>query len=98
MSVDLAKVVAIDVHTHAERNDSAPQDPVTGELLAAAEERFDALVTTDRNLRYQQNLAGRKLAILVLPTTSWPRLERHAEQIATAVSSLKPGEYRELPL
>jgi len=42
LSVDLAKVVAIDVHTHAERNDSAPQDPVTGELLAAAAKYFGA--------------------------------------------------------
>jgi hypothetical protein len=43
-----------------------------GNLLAAAEEAFDVLVTTDRNLRHQQNLARRELAILVLPTTSWP--------------------------
>ena len=45
-----------------------------GELLAAAEDDFDVLVTTDRNLRHQQNLTGRRLSILVLPTTSWPRL------------------------
>ena len=69
-----------------------------GELLAAAEKRFNALVTTDRNLRYQQNLAGRKLSILVLPTTSWPRLQLQAGQIAAAASSLKPGEYLELSL
>jgi hypothetical protein len=69
-----------------------------GELLAAAEKRFDALLTTDRNLRYQQNLAGRTLSILVLPTTSWPRLQRQAGRIAEAASSLKPGEYLELSL
>jgi predicted nuclease of predicted toxin-antitoxin system len=46
-----------------------------GELLAAAEESFDLFITTDQNLRYQQNLTGRRLAILVLPTTSWPRLQ-----------------------
>jgi hypothetical protein len=68
-----------------------------GDLLAAAEGQFDALVTTDRNLRYQQSLAGRKLAVLVLPTTSWPRLRDRAQAIATAVASLKPGEYLELP-
>jgi len=44
-----------------------------GDLLAAAEADFDALITSDQNLRYQQNLTGRRLAILVLPTTSWPR-------------------------
>jgi hypothetical protein len=41
-----------------------------GELLAAAERSFDAFITTDQNLRHQQNLAGKRLAILVLPTTS----------------------------
>ena len=66
-----------------------------GELLAAAEEAFDVLVTTDQNLRYQQNLAGRRLAILVLPTTSWPRLQPHAGAIATAIATLRPGELQE---
>jgi hypothetical protein len=66
-----------------------------GELLAAAEEAFDVFVTTDQNLRYQQNLAGRRLAILVLPTTSWPRLGLHAAAIAAAVVALRPGEVEE---
>jgi predicted nuclease of predicted toxin-antitoxin system len=69
-----------------------------GELLAAAEGRFDVFVTTDQNLRYQQELAGRKLAILVLPTTSWPRLREQIQQIAAAVDTLKPGDYVELSL
>ena len=67
-----------------------------GALLAAAEAQFDVLVTTDQNLRYQQNLAGRTLAILVLPTTSWPRIQAHADQIAAAVAALRPGEFAEL--
>jgi hypothetical protein len=66
-----------------------------GELLVAAEGSFDVFVTTDQNLRYQQNLAGRRLAILVLPTTSWPRLEPHGAAIATAVLALRPGELHE---
>ena len=66
-----------------------------GELLAAAESSFDALVTTDRNLRYQQNLSGKRLAILVLPTTSWPKLCSHATSIAAAVATLRPGELLE---
>src|SRR5262245_20884940 len=69
-----------------------------GELLAAAEGRFDALVTTDRNLRYQQALSGRKLAILVLPTTSWPKLRSRVQDIAASLASMKPGEYVELPV
>lgn len=69
-----------------------------GDLLKAAEAEFDALVTTDKNLRYQQNLAGRKLAILVLPTTSWPRIQRHTALISAAVDTLKPGDFVELEL
>ena len=67
-----------------------------GELLASAEGRFDVFVTTDRNLQYQQSLSGRKLAILVLPTTSWPRLQRQIGSIVSAIEGLKAGEYREL--
>ncbi len=67
-----------------------------GDLLQAAEGRFDVFVTTDRNLRHQQNLSGRQLAILVLPTTSWPDIRRHQTDVATAVAASRPGEYREL--
>lgn len=46
-----------------------------GELLAEAETAgYSVLVTTDKNLRYQQNLAGRRIAIVALGTTSWPQL------------------------
>jgi hypothetical protein len=67
-----------------------------GDLLAAAEKSFDAFITTDQNLRYQQNLAGRWLAILVLPTTSWPEIQKHINQVADAVTALKPGDFIEL--
>jgi len=63
-----------------------------GELLAAAESAFDVFVTTDQNLRHQQNLTGKRLAILVLPTTSRPRLRLHAATIAAAVAAPRPGE------
>lgn len=68
-----------------------------GELLARAEaEGFDALVTTDQNLRYQQNLAGRKIGVLVLMTTSWPRIKGHVALVARAVENLRPGSYEEI--
>ena len=70
---------------------------VNGDLLRAAEaERLEAIVTTDQNLRYQQNLAGRRLAILVLLTTDWRLISRHTEYVARAVTSLKPGDCVEL--
>ena len=67
-----------------------------GDLLAAAEKAFVGFITTDKNLRYQQNLTGRQLATLVLPTTSWPRLQKHIPEIIAAVNALKPCDYVEL--
>ncbi len=69
-----------------------------GDLLDAAESQFDALVTTDQNLGYQQNLTGRRLAILVLPFASWPKLQIHLAAIVSAVDGLKPGDFIELAL
>jgi hypothetical protein len=69
-----------------------------GELLTKAEAEFDLLVTTDRNLPHQQNMVGRKLAIVVLPTTSWPRLRVVADQIAEFVGAIQPGEVREFSI
>ena len=67
-----------------------------GDLLETAEKVFDAFITTDKNLRYQQNLSGRQLAILVLPTTSWPEIQKHLGPISDAVNALKPGDFIEL--
>jgi len=69
-----------------------------GDLLSAAETRFDAFITTDQNLQYQQDLSGRKIAVLVLPTTSWPKLRNHSEIILSELNNLQPGEYRELQI
>ena len=68
-----------------------------GDLLTAAEaSSFELLVTTDRNLRYQQALVGRQLAIIVLPTTRWPQIQRHVAEVVAAVASIQPGECRDL--
>ena len=67
-----------------------------GDLLAAAEKSFDVFITTDQNLRYQQNLAGRRLAILVLPTTSWLKIQKHTNKVADSMNALKPGDFVEL--
>ena|SRR5215207_8768635 len=67
-----------------------------GELLAEAEASFDLFITTDQQMRYQQNLAGRQLAIVVILTTSWPRIKRYIPQIQLVIEEIKPGEYREI--
>ena len=67
-----------------------------GELLLVAEGSFDLFITTDQQIRYQQNLAGRQLAILVLLSTSWPKIRTRVSQINEAVEKIRPGEYVEL--
>lgn len=69
-----------------------------GELLAAAEAAgFEVLVTTDTNLRYQQDLTSRSIAVVVLETTSWPRIRVKAEVVITAVDLATKGSYQEVP-
>src|SRR5437868_11358505 len=69
-----------------------------GELLTRAEaDGFDALITTDQNLRYQQNLTGRKISVIVLLTTNWPRIKNHTALVVQAIDNLRPGSYEEIP-
>jgi hypothetical protein len=69
-----------------------------GVLLARAEVSFDLFITTDQQLRYQQNLAGQKLAILVVMTASWPLMRTIAPRIAEAVERIRPGDYIQVTL
>ena len=70
-----------------------------GELLQVVEqEGFEVFVTSDKNLRYQQNLEGRKLALLVLSTNLWPVVRRSQAEINAVISCMKIGDYVELPL
>jgi hypothetical protein len=65
-----------------------------GELLAVAETQFDVLVTVDTNLRYQQDLTGRRIAIVVLQSSSnrLEHLRQHFPALAMALEKIKPGE------
>ncbi len=70
-----------------------------GELLAAAEGKgFDCFVTTDPNLKYQQNLTGRGVTIVVLMSTSWPRICEQVDQVLAAIESTPAGGYREVEI
>ena len=70
-----------------------------GELLRAAEEAgFDLLLTTDQNIRYQQNLAGRKIAIVVLAKARWRLIKPVVDRVSAAVSDAKPGSYTEVEI
>lgn len=68
-----------------------------GELIAAAElAGFGVFVNTDKNLKYQQNLTHRSLAVVVLQTTSWPRIQQVLPSIVAAVAAATQGSYREI--
>ena len=69
-----------------------------GDLLAAAEGRFDVFITTDKSLRYQQNFSGRKLAVLQLPSNQVPIVEAMIPVIVTALKSIQIGDFVTLPL
>jgi len=68
-----------------------------GSLIESAErEGYDVLITTDQNLRYQQNLKHRKIAILVLKTTSWPRIKKSVQKVTEELQKLTPTAFLEL--
>jgi hypothetical protein len=64
-----------------------------GELIRRSDLRFDILILADKNLRYQQNLAKRRIALVELPTNRWPLLAQLSDRIAAAVAKAKPGSY-----
>ncbi len=70
-----------------------------GDLLTAAEQAgFDVLLTTDKNLRYQQNLKDRKIAIVVLGVQQWPQLRPHVQRVVEAVGAAVSGSYIEIEI
>ncbi|MCC6606902.1 MAG: hypothetical protein IT327_27090 [Anaerolineae bacterium] len=69
-----------------------------GDLLTEAENAgYQLLVTTDQNLRYQQNLRERRIAIIVLLTTSWPRIRSKTQNILEVINAMSSGGYAEIP-
>jgi hypothetical protein len=71
------------------------------ELLKVAEQAaFDVMVTSDQNIRYQQNLTGRTLALVVLGSNIWPVVRAYGAAITATVDAATPGSYDliEMPL
>lgn len=70
-----------------------------GELLVVAErEGYEVFVTTDRNLRYQQNLSARRIAIVVIMSAQWPGLAPHVDLVVATVNAATPGGYWEVEI
>jgi hypothetical protein len=67
--------------------------------LAAAEEAgFDLILTTDKNMRYQQNLAHRRVAVVILGQQQWPQLRPHVQRVVDAVNAAKPGSFADVEI
>ena len=70
-----------------------------GELIRRAERAgYDLLLSTDKNIRYQQNLTGRKISIVVLGNSQWPIVRLHLDIIASTVNAASPGSYAEVEI
>jgi hypothetical protein len=57
---------------------------------------FEVFLTTDQQLKHQQNLTNRQIAIVVLPTTSWPVIQKHTAKITEVLDSITPGDFIEI--
>jgi hypothetical protein len=70
-----------------------------GRLLRAAEDAgFDVLVTPDQNMPHQQNLAGRKIAVVVLNKANWQLIRKAMPEIVAAIKAAKPGSFTEVSI
>ena len=86
-------------HTVSKAKDRGWDTLTNGDLLAEAERAgFEVLLTGDKNMRHQQNLRGRKIALVVLSTPQWPVVRLHIGKIAAAVDAATPGSYIEVSL
>lgn len=69
-----------------------------GALIKAAESAgFEVMVTSDKNIRYQQNLSDRKIALVILPSGRWPAVKAQLTEVVAAVDDAKPGSFTEIP-
>ena len=90
-------------HLHPHQVDTAAEKGWSaignGDLISAAEsEGYDALITTDQNLKYQQNLDTRSIAIVVLKTTSWPRILKVVSRVVSEIEAVKPQDFKEIEI
>ncbi len=90
---------ALSGHTVEEARSHGWDTLRNGELLDAAEAAgFDVLLTTDRNIRYQQNLTGRTIAIVVLGNGRWRLIKNSLPAIAATVAAAESGSFAEVEI
>jgi hypothetical protein len=90
---------ALKAHTVVEAVERGWDRLENGALLDAAEAAaFTILVTADKNMRHQQNLTARKIAIVVLGSAQWPVLRRYVDRVVAALNAATPGSYTEVEI
>jgi len=88
---------ALKAHTVVEAVERGWETLANGALLQEAEAAgFEVFITADKNIRYQQNLMRRRIAILVLENAQWPILRKHVGRVVAAVNAATPGSYTEV--
>lgn len=91
----LARFLA--VHVVEEARARGWEELANGALIDVAEQAgFEVMVTTDKNIRYQQNLTARRIALVVLGNSQWPMVKLVAGTIVAAVNAAEPGSYVEV--
>jgi hypothetical protein len=89
----------IDHHTVTEARARGWQELTNGELLNKAEAAgFEVLITTDKNIGYQQNLSRRRIALVVLGQGRWTLIKAHVARVVAAVDAATPGSYAEVEI
>jgi hypothetical protein len=90
---------ALKAHTVVEAVERGWETLANGALLQEAEAAgFEVFITADKNIRYQQNLTRRRIAILVLENPQWPILRPHVGRVVAAVNAATPGSYTEVQI
>ena len=90
---------ALKAHTVVEAVERGWEMLANGALLQEAEAAgFEVFITADKNIRYQQNLTRRRIAILVLENAQWSILRPHVDRVVAAVNAATPGSYTEVQI
>ena len=90
---------ALTTHVVVEAVERGWETLENGALLDAAEaEGFEIFMTADKNIRYQQNLAARRIAVVILGNAQWPVLRRHVDTVVAALDGAAPGSYFEVEI
>ena len=89
----------LDKHIVVEAVERGWDTLTNGALLKAAEDAgFDLLLSTDKNIRYQQNLRGRRLAIVILGNSRRPLVHRYIDRVIAAINAATPGGFTEVDI